>query len=319
MKSAPEDYLPYIVIDDPKVPLVSAAALSANFPPVFPNAAIDIAEPGEDDYRWRYWLTDGGATDNRGVISLLYALEGAINKLSIRPKEDRNKLKLPPIHIVVVDASATEYFYNQDRGIKTTLGAAERFASQLMIEKIAEIAQLYHEINPKNNAKIYLHKLSMPLSFRCAGGIGTHWMLPNTVTLRKPTKYKNKNDLKLEKSDNKTTGYMTFIKSFFSIIPHFLNLSESGVMIEGHEAIEILEILHEVTQYEETQLENYTQRQENIVQNFVCDDPSILSHKKSWCCFTKTINDEKLETYIDAICENKKCEEFNCSDVLIEF
>src|SRR5579872_770864 len=49
--------LPVILRGD-DVRLETAAALNANFPPVFPNAAIDV------DNQTRYWVTDGGAVDN---------------------------------------------------------------------------------------------------------------------------------------------------------------------------------------------------------------------------------------------------------------
>jgi len=38
---------------------LSPRALNANFPPVFSNAPVDV------DQRTRYWVTDGGAADNR--------------------------------------------------------------------------------------------------------------------------------------------------------------------------------------------------------------------------------------------------------------
>jgi hypothetical protein len=77
-KIGAELHLPYVVIQDPKVRLNVAAALNANFPPVFSNAAVDL------DNTSRYWVTDGGATDNRGLISLLLALKGALQKFDER-------------------------------------------------------------------------------------------------------------------------------------------------------------------------------------------------------------------------------------------
>ena len=50
----------YVIVDDPKVRLTTAAALNANFPPVFSNAGVDLPEGH------RYWVTDGGALDNSG-------------------------------------------------------------------------------------------------------------------------------------------------------------------------------------------------------------------------------------------------------------
>ena len=37
----PEIRFPYVIVNDPAVKLTDAAALQANFPPVFPNAAVD--------------------------------------------------------------------------------------------------------------------------------------------------------------------------------------------------------------------------------------------------------------------------------------
>jgi hypothetical protein len=61
-----------VVVDDPDTRLEVAAALNANFPPIFSNAAIDI------DKKTRYWVTDGGAVDNRGIEMMLYALLEAL-------------------------------------------------------------------------------------------------------------------------------------------------------------------------------------------------------------------------------------------------
>jgi hypothetical protein len=58
--------LPIVIVHDPQaVSLANAAALNANFPPVFPNAGVDVADTR------RYWVTDGGAIDNRGMETLL--------------------------------------------------------------------------------------------------------------------------------------------------------------------------------------------------------------------------------------------------------
>ena len=60
MPQAPSEYLAYVALNNPEIKLATAAALNANFPPVFSNAAVDVASSR------RYWVTDGGATDNRG-------------------------------------------------------------------------------------------------------------------------------------------------------------------------------------------------------------------------------------------------------------
>jgi hypothetical protein len=78
---APTEFLRYIVVADPAVELTAAAALNANFPPVFPNAPVDVTA---EDGLHRYWVTDGGAEENKGEISLLYALGKAIRDQSQR-------------------------------------------------------------------------------------------------------------------------------------------------------------------------------------------------------------------------------------------
>ena len=164
--------LPYIVIRDPGVRLSTAAALNANFPPVFSNAAVDV------DNKDRYWVTDGGATDNRGLISLLLALKGAVRKMPEPPAGT-----VPPdIVIVAADASAGSVKYSQDRGIGTRFGASGKIANQLIGELLEEIGLLYRE----KGGRVRTFFLGMPESMRISGGLGTHWMLPRTVKLKVP-------------------------------------------------------------------------------------------------------------------------------------
>ena len=68
------EYLPYVIVQDTDQRLACGAALSANFPPVFSNAAIDLYQNERCNVVDRHWVTDGGASENRGVISLLYVL-----------------------------------------------------------------------------------------------------------------------------------------------------------------------------------------------------------------------------------------------------
>lgn len=166
-----EQRLPYVVIQDPEVPLHVAAALNANFPPVFSNAAVDFAE------RHRYWVTDGGATDNRGLISLLLALQGALQKF-----DGQGGRPLPEIIIVMVEASAGSTGYTQDRGIVTRFGAAEKIAGEL-IQRLRRAVTAMYRIN---GGTIKYRELPMPEFMRIGGGLGTHWMLPRTVKMKNP-------------------------------------------------------------------------------------------------------------------------------------
>jgi hypothetical protein len=171
--SLPPAHLRYVVVDQPGIPLTTAAALSANFPPVFADAAVDVKE------RDRYWVTDGGAADNRGLVSLLYALRHALVKLEQAPRPG----PLPALYVVVAEASKEGFDFKQDRGIGAKSGAAEKFATQLSAALWLDIEARYQALGGKpENLRMYY--LAMPLSLRARGGLGTHWILPNTVRLR---------------------------------------------------------------------------------------------------------------------------------------
>jgi hypothetical protein len=169
--------LRYVVIDSNAVKLTTAAALNANFPPVFSNAAVDVLYEGSNRGD-RYWVTDGGATDNRGIISLLFALRKSIQ---VQHTLGNPEIK-PDIHIIVAEASAGSIDYHQDRGLGSKFGASQKFASQLMQELINQVQKLYQKI-PGNNSKIEIHYLTMPSTLRFRGGLGTHWMMPELVRL----------------------------------------------------------------------------------------------------------------------------------------
>jgi hypothetical protein len=173
MPDAPSEYLTYVVLNNQEIKLTTAAALNANFPPVFSNAAVDVAN------NRRYWVTDGGAADNRGIISLLYALKHAVTRNNGIPREE-----LREVDIIIAEASATSLDYSQDRGIGGKFGAAQKFASQLMLELMEDLEAIY-------KTKIRFHYLSMPMVLRSGGGVGTHWMLPANVTFKRPLAQSN--------------------------------------------------------------------------------------------------------------------------------
>jgi len=179
----PDVGLSYVLVNDPLVPLVSAAALNANFPPVFPNARVDLKSnvPGCGGVR-TYHVTDGGATENLGLISALYALQSSLDAM----RSDGNAVELPELHIVALEASAIGMDYAQDRGIGTaTGGAKERLAGGLAEQIIAMIEQQATQLAGRAT-KLHLHYLAMPTAFRSRGGVGTHWMLPSYVTITNP-------------------------------------------------------------------------------------------------------------------------------------
>jgi hypothetical protein len=155
-----------IIVSGPEVRLEEAAALNANFPPVFANAAIDTGN------RVRYWVTDGGAVDNRGMEMLLFALRLALEK---RPAG-----KLPKIHVIVADASALSDGFSQDRGIGSVAGAGSHFASHLDAELVAGIRRMYGT----HGDRFEFSYLMMPDRLRVAGSFGTHWMLQSSIDVK---------------------------------------------------------------------------------------------------------------------------------------
>jgi len=162
-----EESLP-VILSGPDITLQQAAALNANFPPVFPNAAIDV----NDGKTTRYWVTDGGAADNRGMEMMLYALRLTLKDL----KADQ----LPPIYVIVADASGLSDAYTQDRGISSVAGAGSHFASHLDSELVSSIRQLY----PKNDDRFHFSYVMMPNRLRESGSFGTHWMLQRRINIR---------------------------------------------------------------------------------------------------------------------------------------
>ena len=162
----------FVAIADPAIPLSNAAAVSANFPPVFPNAAIDV------DARIRYWVTDGGAVDNRGLVSLLQALLSALGE----PGRADFVNGPPPIHVIVADASLVKAPFSQWRGIKGALAGAGKNAALLEDRLWADVVRRYRALGGKPK-DIRLHRLGMPEVLRRRGGIETHWMLPAEIDL----------------------------------------------------------------------------------------------------------------------------------------
>lgn len=154
----PKEPLP-ILIDDPATRLENAAALSANFPPVFSNAAVDVGE------QTRYWVTDGGAADNRGLEMLLFALRAQAPECPAPPQ----------IHVVVVEASGVSEKFSQNRGIGSAMGAGAQFAGQLNVELARQLPG------------VQFHMVAMPLALRTADSFGTHWMLQRYIAVKTKT------------------------------------------------------------------------------------------------------------------------------------
>jgi len=159
--------LPIVVISDRGVRLADAAAANANFPPVFANAAVDI------DGTHRYWVTDGGAIDNRGLETLLLAVRHAVGHMPAWCATP------PAVHVIEVEASAFSDGYRQDRGVGSVIAAGSAFASQLDSELLQDVTTLVEA----RRGTVQFHYLPMPAVLRRAGSLGTHWMLQKRVTV----------------------------------------------------------------------------------------------------------------------------------------
>ena len=175
-KRLPEDgsrHMDIITLDQSDISIARAAALSANFPPVFPDAAIDIKTP--DGAGRRYWVTDGGAVENRGAMTLYYAVRDALKK------DAAGSGSLPPLHVVIADASASAGRYSESFGFGSVLGAGGQLGLGLETEIRADMEKLYCD----HKSQISIHEIAMPPIFN-DGGIGTHWLLPGTLSFVNP-------------------------------------------------------------------------------------------------------------------------------------
>jgi hypothetical protein len=157
-----------IVVNARDTRLETGAALNANFPPVFSDAAVDVDEQS------RYWVTDGGAVDNRGMEMMLYAIREALKQNTGRP--------LPRLHVVVADASGFSNSFSQDRGVATALAAGTKFASQLALEIVQTIRQIYKDAKQEKDFAFWY--LFMPNELRNSDSFGTHWMLQPRIRVR---------------------------------------------------------------------------------------------------------------------------------------
>jgi hypothetical protein len=124
-------------------------------------------------------VTDGGAEENLGLISALYALESALDKIP-------GGVRIRPIHLVIAEASAVAYDYSQDRGLSAIIGgSSERMAAGLTNALIEKIRKQLQRLNGAK-ATIEFHYLGLPLAFRARGGFGTHWMYAKEYYLNDP-------------------------------------------------------------------------------------------------------------------------------------
>ena len=162
-----------IVIDDSATRLETAAALNANFPPVFSNAAVDR------DEQTRFWVTDGGAIDNRGMETLLYAIRQCLRQH--RSSDKPAAARLPVLRVIVADASGYSSSFSQDRGIGALAAAGTNLASQLSLELKGQIQAIYDRAGQRDDFSFFY--LFMPDDLRVSGSFGTHWMLQPEIAV----------------------------------------------------------------------------------------------------------------------------------------
>ena len=166
----------------------------------------------------RYWVTDGGAVENRGVISILLALIDELETIQEEMKQSGMKPKnLADIRIIVADASAFQPDYTSDRGVSAKFGASTQISNRLIKELIARASNLHNSISGKKNG-FRVVNLPMPNAMRASGTFGTHWKMPPTMILQDPFSsdeqgVKLKNDVAKEIidaifSENYSTSYI---------------------------------------------------------------------------------------------------------------
>jgi len=179
--------LDYKLIRDPMVPLATAAALNANFPPVFSNARVCVGALVEGHCSGvSYYVTDGGATENLGLVSALYELRGVLDAWpQVQSKSTDGKTLVPPqIYVIAIEASAITYDYTDDRGVgAATGGSKERINGGLTAELLKSINE---QLASLGAPPLRLHYLPLPTAFRSRGGFGTHWMYAEKIRVSNP-------------------------------------------------------------------------------------------------------------------------------------
>jgi hypothetical protein len=174
--NVPDLWLPYRIVTDGSVKLSAASALTANFPPVFSNARVRLKSSQQGVCPQSYFVTDGGATENLGLVSALYALRGTLSQME-------GGAPLGDIHVLALEASAIDYDYHDDRGVgAATGGSKERINSGLTQALLREVEGLV----AAHGAKLRVHYLPLPVAFRSRGGFGTHWMFARSIKVVNP-------------------------------------------------------------------------------------------------------------------------------------
>lgn len=190
VSTVPDTRLPYRIVQGLDVRLANAAALHANFPPVFPSARVVFKDLTTGSCPKRsYFVTDGGAEENLGLVSALFAIKSALSEIAGKCAKDapgtgeaKPGCALRPIHFVIIEASATGYDFTQDRGVSAaTAGAKERVTGGLTEMLIGSTRAGGQEAQG-----VRFHYLALPLLFRSRGGFGTHWMQADEIEVADP-------------------------------------------------------------------------------------------------------------------------------------
>ena len=185
----------YRAFNFPDMPLSTAAAMTANFPPVFSDARLCTSSSCDTNVTGQstdYFLTDGGATHNQGLISLLLAAQQAVAELpSCTDGELHN---LPRLHIVVAEASFANFDYSKGgRGLGAALSAVYGLGNGVIAQQLQDLQSDYDEkfktcnkLTALEKPSVEVHMLSLPRLFRSRGGMGTHWMMPTDIKVGAP-------------------------------------------------------------------------------------------------------------------------------------
>lgn len=198
----------YAIARDPSACLAAAASLSANFPPVFSNAAVHFNGAPES----RYWVTDGGAVENRGLVSLLLALRAEIQRLSpsqgseFREDEENELLNIPPIKVLVADASGLSFQYAEDRGVGAKLGAGRSLANKLIAELSLDLEELLQEKTGRDLFEVV--PLAMPEVLTISGAFGTHWAMPARIEVHNPNPWNQESAGTIRLEEEELLGLM---------------------------------------------------------------------------------------------------------------
>ncbi len=153
---------------------VGAGVAALGDGPVRLNAAVDLngGRAGAE----RYFVTDGGAVENRGLLSALLALLAEVGPMA-------DGAGLPKFKVLVTEASGTSIAYGEDRGIGA-VGSAKRQMANKLVAALGKVLEGEWRRVGGEGVSFEIVYLPMPEVLRT--GFGTHWQLPAKVTLRDP-------------------------------------------------------------------------------------------------------------------------------------